>query len=283
MTLLLILVLTVFVLFAVFLGGSIIAQGYLYQAPADRLPVRALVAAALVGLFLTLWAWVDKRNPKKYDTFFEFAPYETKTFDEFDAVRWTSPDGSKLRVDASGNPVEAETKFRRGVGAKSNEFFEDGSGDPFHLQGVTKSSLSYMTAAVKLKPEKDGEAVRFNAQLNADKRTYAKTVEGRRFVEDKGSRYVQAEQLGVLYVPSNRTVFLAIVINVLHYVAWFVAFWAVLQYTRGHAFVLAVAFGTATMLLVMPLLFKPNRAPKPAEEAPKAAVVRGGDEAMARG
>jgi voltage-gated potassium channel Kch len=39
----LVLLLVTLVLFALFLGGSIVAQGYLYQAPADRLPVRALV------------------------------------------------------------------------------------------------------------------------------------------------------------------------------------------------------------------------------------------------
>src|SRR5262249_17534024 len=103
-TLLLILVLTTFVLFAIFLGGSIVAQGYLYQAPADRLPVRAIAAAVLVGAFLTIWTLIDKRSPRKYDTFFEFAPYETSTFDEMEAVRWVSADprGSKMTVDESG-------------------------------------------------------------------------------------------------------------------------------------------------------------------------------------
>lgn len=277
MTLLLTLVLSTLVLFGVFLGGSIVAQGYFYQAPADRLPLRALGAAALVGLFLTCWTWIDKRNPGKYDTFFEFAPYQTTTFDEMEAVRWVSPDGSKLKVDASGNPSEVGVKFRRGVGAKANEFFEEKTGESFHLQGVDKaSSLSYMTAAVKLRPAPDAEPVRFNAQLEKDKRTYAKNIEGRRFTEERGSRYVQAEQLGVLYVPSNTTVFFALVLNLLHFVVWFAAFWAVLQFTRGHAFVLAVAFGMASMLLVMPLLFKPNRTPQPAGEAPRAAAARAG-------
>lgn len=268
MTLLISLVLVTMVLFAIFLGGGLVAQGYLYQAPADRMPLRALAGAVLVGLFLTVWVWIDQRSPKRYDTFFEFAPYETKTFDEMEAVRWVSA-GGKLKTDPSGNPVEVPVKFKKGQGAKSNTFFEEGSNDPFQL-----NTASYMTAAIKLKPAPDAEAVRFDAVLSKDKKSYVNSVDGRRFVEAKGSRYVQADQLGVLYVPSTGTVFLALLINLLHFVAWFVAFWAILQFTRGHAFVLSVAFGLATMLLVMPLLFAPNRKPKaPEPPGPKPVAV----------
>jgi hypothetical protein len=77
--------------------------------------------------------------------------------------------------------------------------------------------------------------------------------------------------MGTLFVPSTGTVVLALLINLLHFVVWFVAFWPILQFTRGHAFVLTVAFGLFTMILVMPLLFKPNRE-KPA--APPAAAQR---------
>lgn len=278
MTLLLVLVLVTLVLFAVFLGGGLIAQGYLYQAPAERLPVRALGGAALVGLFITMWVWIDSRNPRKYDTFFEFAPYETKTFDEMEAIRWVSPDGSKLKVDPSGNPVEVPVKFKRGVGEKKNTFLDE-AGEPFQLNSSGKSGQSYMTAAIKVKPEPTApEGVRFNAQLSKDKRTYVNSLEGRRFIEDRGSRYVQADQLGVLYVPTTGAVIVALFINLMHFVVWFVAFWLILQFSRGHAFILAVSFGLLTMLLVLPLLFGPNRKPKALEEAPKpAAMVQPGE------
>ena len=51
MTLLIILFLVTLVLFALFWGGGLVAQGYLYQQPADRLPIRALAGALLVGSF----------------------------------------------------------------------------------------------------------------------------------------------------------------------------------------------------------------------------------------
>ena len=83
-----------------------------------------------VGSFITMWVWIDKRSPGRYDTFFEFAPYETKKISELEAVRWVSPDGNKLKVDETGKPVEVVVKFKRGVGAKSNTFFEEGTGLP---------------------------------------------------------------------------------------------------------------------------------------------------------
>jgi hypothetical protein len=268
-TLLLVLVLVTLILFAIFLGGGLIAQSYLYQAPAERLPVRALGAAALVGLFLTMWVWIDAKNPRKYDTFFEFAPYETKNFDEMEAIRWVSPNGSKLKVDGMGNPVEVPVKFKRGVGEKKNTFLDE-AGEPFQLNSTGKTGQSYMTTAIKLKTEPSApEATRFNAQLSKDKKTYVNTIDGRRFIEDRGSRYVQADQLGVIYVPTTGTVVVALFINLMHFVVWFVAFWLILQFSRGHAFLLMVSFGLITMLLVLPLLFGPNRKPKPLEEAPK--------------
>jgi hypothetical protein len=93
------------------------------------------------------------------------------------------------------------------------------------------------------------------------------------FIEDGGRRYVEEEQMGTLFVPSTGTIVVALLINIVHFVVWFAAFWAILQFTRGHAFALTTIFGLVTMLLVLPLLFQPNRRPKPPEEAPKAGVV----------
>jgi hypothetical protein len=275
-TLLPILLLVTLVLFALFLGGSLVAQGYLYQEPADRLPVRALAAAVLVGTFITMWVWIDKKHPRRYDTFFEFAPYERKEFSEFEAVRWSSSDGVKVGTDESGKPIEVLVNYKRGVGARSDKFVEKGTTDQlFQLNGGTKTGEAYMTAAIILKPDPEGEPVRFDAQFKEDKRTQAKTyTPERRFDEQKGSRYVLADQLGVLYVPSSGTVALALFINLLHFVLWYMAFWPILQFTRGHAFALTTLFGLVTMLLVMPLLFKPNRTQTPAAEAPNVASVR---------
>lgn len=264
MTLLLILVLVTLVLFALFLGGSLIAQGYLYQQPADRLPLRALAAALLVGLFITSWVWLDQRNPRRYDTFFEFAPYQTQEFNEFQAVRWMSLDGTRITRDDAGNPIEVTVTFRRGVGLRPTLFTEEGTETPFQLNGVTRSGESFMTAAILLRPNPEAEPVRYNAQLNPRARVPTYTSD-RRFVEVNGSSYIEADQLGVLYVPSTWTVLVALFINGMLFVVWMIAFWPILRFTLGHAFGLTVVLGLITMLLVMPVLFKPNRVARQAE------------------
>ena len=116
MTLLITLVLITLVLFALFLGGGLMAQGYLYQEPASQLPLRALAGAVLAGLFIMMWVMIDRGAPRKYDTFFQFSPYTTSDFSEFEAVRWVSPDGSKLKLDESGKRVESAVKFKKGDG-----------------------------------------------------------------------------------------------------------------------------------------------------------------------
>src|SRR5262245_18340372 len=128
--LLLVLLQATLVLFGLFLGGRLLAQGVLDQQPADRLPIRALAAAVLLGLFITFWVSIDRRWPRKYDTFFEFAPYSRTEFSEFAAVRWVSPDGTRLKVDPSGALVEEAVKFKKGTGAKADTFVEEGSGAP---------------------------------------------------------------------------------------------------------------------------------------------------------
>lgn len=270
--LLLILVLITLILFALFLGGTLVAQGYLYQQPADRLPLRALAAALLVGLFLTVWVWIDRGSPGRYDTFFEFAPYQTQEFTEFEAIRWLSPDGTRLKVDEAGNLIEATAKFRRAGGTRAAPFLEEGTDSPFQLNGASKTGESFMTAAIRLRPDPDAEPIRLNARLNSKTRVPTYTND-QRFVEENGSRYVQFDQLGVLYVPSTRTVVIALLLNLLHFVVWFVAFWLILRFTSGHALGLTVVMGLITMLLVMPLLFKPNRMPKAAPEVPTAMLV----------
>lgn len=277
--LLLVLVLTFLVVFALFWGGTLVAQGYLYQNPAGQLPLRAAVGALLVALFLTFWVWLDKNSPGKYDTFFEFAPYSTTTFTEYEAVRWQADPVSKgMRKDAQGKFVETTTKYKRAPGGKA-VFVEEGGGN----KAFALSDGDTMTAALVVKPDPAGEPKRFNAVLKKDERTGAMTYlpkgnDQRRFAEEGGSRYVMLDQPGVLYVPSTAVVVLALLLNFALFVVWFAALWPVLRFSWGHALGLAVVLGLVTMLLVMPLLFKPNRQGK---APPEAAQVPGRSETMA--
>jgi len=255
-------------LFALLWAVSTVAQAYVYQQPADRLPARAAVAALLVGGYVIFWVAVDRKSPGKYDDFLQFAGYSTITFDEFDAVRWEADPAvrnkAEFKKDAAGKPAEMVTHYKR-IGKSPPRFADEKTAKEFVL-----SDGGILTAAVILKPDPQGPAVRFNAGFKEDTRgkTYfPKGNDGRRFMEENGSRYVSLDQPGVLYVPSATTVFLAILINLGMFAVWYVAFWPVLRFGAGFAALLTLAFAVFTIFVVMPLLFKPGRAPKPVEEA----------------
>jgi hypothetical protein len=259
-------------LFALFLGGGLVAQGYLYQNPAERMPLRALAGALLVAGFVTFWVWVDQRAPGRYDTFFNFAPYSTVEFDEFEAVRWMGA-GGKLTLGPDGKPAETTAKFKKVAGGKGAQFVEEGTGNAFEPRGSTSKEGQYMTGAIRVKGPDDPEPVRYDAELSGPKeRPIYKEIDGeRRFKEQDGSRYVKMNQPGILFVPSTGTVALALLLNFALVVVWLAAFWPILRFSLGHALIFTGACALLMMLTVMPVLFKQNRVEKPKE--PAAALV----------
>ena len=260
-------------LLALFWGGGLIAQGYLYNQPADRFPIRAAVAALLVGGFITVWVSVDRGAPGKYDTFFEFAGEKATEFHEFDAVRWQAVSGGGGKIafktdDKGGGRAELVSHVKKS-GGKSGRFVDDRSGKEFMLNGSMPDGTQVFTRAIVVKGE-DGTPVRLEAELKVDDRTGATYTGGRpKFSEPKGSRYVWGDQPGRMIVPSTGTVVAALAINALLFVVWFVACWPVMRFGWAHALGFAAVFGLVTMLVLMPLLFKPNRTPRePAAAAP---------------
>jgi hypothetical protein len=267
-TLLLTLVMVTMGLLALFWGGGLVAQGYLYQQPAERLPLRSALAAVLVGLFITLWVWIDQRNPKKYDTFFEFSGESSRPFHEFDAIRWQEKEQVKdkivARKDDKGQPVERVMKVKQSSGAKGAPFIDEATSKPFQLSGAfPPDNARLMTVALRVKLD-DGPPVRFNAVLVKDDKTGAVgyPIGERRFIEENGSRYVRLDELGLMFTPTPGVVFTALLLNFLLFVVWFAALWPVMRFSWGHALGFTAIFGLVTMLLIMPLLFKPNRTPK---------------------
>ena len=97
----------------------------------------------------------------------------------------------------------------------------------------------------------------------------------RRFTERDGQRHIDARNPRQMEVPSTSGLVAAVAINVLQYVVWFLAFWLGLRFTIGHSLGLAVAFGVASMVILMPLLFEQNKVkpvvvdPQPTPAAPK--------------
>ena len=177
------------------------------------------------------------------------------------------------------------SRFKRAAGSKSGAFVEEGTGTPFELSGTPKGGGLPIQTVVIVVPV-DGQPVRFRMDVARDRRTGKPTdppvyTDERRFTEEGGSRYIRGDPtgLGLMFVPSSSVVALALLVNLLHFVAWFVAFWVVMQFRWGHALGFAAALGLVTMLLIMPLLFKQVRKPAAAAPPPaeKAALVLPGE------
>lgn len=239
---------------ALFWGLGLFVQGALYSEPTDRLPVRAVVAGLLVALVLTGWTRLNTRasHPDKYGTLFEFNPTAVREVTAFDAIR-------RLRVkDETGKPKEVVVPFRfqTGTGTGAARFVDPATGQDFR-----RATSDYMTVAV-LVP--DGDAKTRFAAAEADG-TYALADGNAVFREENGRRTMTDENMSHMQVPSTSAYVVAVLVNVMHFVAWFVAFWPVMRFTVGHALGLTALFGGVSLLVLMPLLFQLN--------AVKAAVV----------
>lgn len=255
-------VLLVSALTLVFWGTTRFLQSYLYSEPADKLPVRSLVAGAAVGGFITFWTLVGTRTEaeSKYGTLFDFNPVGSKEVTAFEAVR---------RYPRRTDGAEETVAFTRKVGSKPVEFVT-ATGEPYTLVDRNKP---FLTIALIL--DEDGNKSRFNARLNPTRPSEYAAVGDKgdhQFDEERGSRYLDGAFPTTVYAPSRGVLIAALGLNFLMFVAWFAAFWPVLRYGSGHALGLTAACGAATLLVLMPLLFRLNK-PRPTAVAPPAATA----------
>ena len=233
----------------IFWGLSLFLQGYLYSGPASRLPLRSLTAGLAVSCFLTLWTFVNTRaeSENKYGTFFEFNPTGAKEIKEFDAVRF-----------GVAAKEEKTVPFKLQAGTKESTFV-DADGQIFKL---ADAGGGYITVAMMV-PGPDGKKSRFDAVMKEDSRAgRVYSTENKLFQEKGSSRYLEGGMPNQVFAPSTGALILAMGLNILMFVVWFLACWPILQYLPGHALGIALVFGLLTMVVLMPLLFKLNK-PKP--------------------
>lgn len=258
----------------VFWGTTRFLQGYLYSEPAEKLPLRALAAGVVVGGFITLWTFANTRASaeNKYGTFFDFNPVGETEVTAFEAVRRLPKRDERGKFTADGD--EATVAFRQKAGGRPGEFVDD-AGAPFKLMGSHQDTgRAFLTVAL-LVEQGDGKKTRFNASLDPKNPNSYAPVGGsggnHQFDEERGSRYLDGDTPAVVYAPSRIAVFAALALNGLMFVAWFAAFWPLLRYSSGHALGLTAACGAATLLILMPLLFKLNKT-KAVPQLPPGAV-----------
>jgi hypothetical protein len=249
--------------FALFWGVTLFAQRYLYNEPADKLPLRAAVAGLLLGCFLTAWVYVNTRadGENKYGVIHQFSPNDTSgPLTKFQAER--------KKLDPNQKPVGDETvTFERLTTDQGLRYMPTSPKPTGEAKPFAVTAPGYYTTALLV--EDAGKPVRYEAVIN-DKQQY--TGAKYTFQDKSGGRTIEisrgldadpAEPIAVIS-PSGGAVFLALALNVLHLVIWFVIFWPILRFNVGHAIGFTVVFFAMFTVLIMPLLFDTNKVAKPA-------------------
>jgi hypothetical protein len=255
--LLLTLVITTLVLTALFWGGGLVLQGWLYSEPATRFWQRALAAGAGVALFLTFWCWVNGRSGGKVDTLFNFSQYDTQEITQFESVRKTR----------SGEEVFS---YHRAPSARGSASFVGGRrGQPVPTPW-SRSDADAKVVALLVQEEGKDKPTRFETQLDNGNFPPGEV----RYIDKETGRYISADNLGEIVRVRGGLVFWNFVLNLLHFGVWLAALWFGLRFSFGHAFGLALICWLAMELVVLPVMFQQTR-PTPSPAAPTAPVSPG--------
>jgi len=258
-SLILLFVLLTLVLLALLWGGALIAQSYLYNAPVEKLPLRAVVCSVIMSAFITFWCRLDVKTPGRYDTLLDFSNEDVKEYDSFEAIKMAAKIEEKTKTVTFGK--ESNVLFRRQSGGKSTADYLDENRKPF-----VRGNSEFLVVAVVVK-DKDGATRRFEAERDENGR-FRTPLEYR----EQGTRaYMTEEGLGRVFTPKTSTLALNLALNFFHFALWFAIFWYGLRFSPGHASLLTLGFFLVTMLAVIPVLFQQNRdkPPPPAVVAPK--------------
>jgi hypothetical protein len=228
-------------------------QRTLYESVVDRLPLRSMIGAILLGCFYTFWVYANTRADAKdkFGVLHDFSPTARHGVEEFVAVRRfpnvKEPDGTVR---------EERVTFKKSATGKTIRFVDDRN----RVFRINDSQS--LTVALELKTGPDS-AIRYDAKF--DERGVYDLPNGRsaRFTEAGGKRFIEADAPGVMYAPSSSALAGALALNAGNFLIWLVVFWPCLRFTLGHAVGGAFGFGLFMMLFCVPLLFEKNQVTVP--------------------
>jgi hypothetical protein len=226
--LLLVLAITGLSLAALLWGGTRLIQGGLYEEPAEDLHWRGPAAAGAVTAFLALWCLLNYvamepgQNDVPYNALFAItATQDSPLVSEFWAEFPTGKEHYR-RVSVGSNPPRHE--YRR---ADDNRVWQ------------TTRAREVQAIVVK----------------EGDRETTFKPEAGKgRYAEEGGRRYMADDALGRITTPRTGGLWVSLLLNVLHFVVWFVCLWLLLRYNWPHALGLAAVFWLV-MTFVVPTIF----------------------------
>ncbi len=224
-----------FLALAAFLGaGTLFFQGYIYSEPAENIQWRAPAAGLLLTLFYMFWSYLDYRNPGSHNTIFEFSAQDKEQFNKLWSVRNGKETLFELRKNSKGQP-----EFRDAAGKTWRRSDVDGIVETIVVEG------------------KNGEKIRFQADLTPDGKFSMESGNIARYVETGGKNRVMTDDyIGTLTIDRPGRVAANLFMNGLHLLVWFAALWLLLRFQWSHAFGFAIVFWVIMTLIIAPMLFK---------------------------
>jgi hypothetical protein len=220
---------------AVLWAGTVFFQGYIYSEPVSGLLWRAPVAALVLCLFVAFWFRLAYGAPGKYNTLFEFS------------ARDDAPPFKQLWSVKKGKEILYVAKT---VGQNKVEY-RDSHGRPW-----SRSDAEGIMEAIIVE-DKDGQKIRFDAELTKDGKFKIAPNESLRYVEAGGRHRVMTDDyIGRLSEVRPGMIAANLFLNFFLFVVWFIFLWLILRYQWGHAFGLAAVIWLVLTVTLLPMMFK---------------------------
>ncbi len=214
-------------------AGTMFFQGYIYSEPVDGLYWRAPLAGLILTLFATFWCRLDYRSPGKYNTLFDFSARENEEFPKF----WSLKKGKEILY------------VRKTIGQGRIEYRDE------HGRPWSRSDAEGVMEAIVI--EKDGQRIRFDAQLTPDGKFKITEGQPASYVETTGRHRVMTDDyIGRLSEVRGGMVAANLLLNFFHFLLWFACLWLILRYQWGHACGLAIVIWLVATLTLLPMMFK---------------------------
>jgi hypothetical protein len=234
--LLVVVLLLLFVVLTLLLAAwTVWFSGYLYEQPTGQILWRAPAAAGIVFASVLLWVGLAFGSPGSYRPLWEFSSREVS--DPFPEVHAPNEKGDLLRY-----------RYLRGL----REYRQDGNerlpplpSRPASLTIKTKDGPERV-----FKPERDEKGKYI---IRKSQSLFSTQDEPLRYLDGSGAIMLEGS-LGQITTFKTGSFITNVLINIVVFLAWFIALWPVLRFQWSHALGQAVVFWLVMMLFMMPPL-----------------------------
>lgn len=210
--------------------GTLFFQGYIYSEPVEGITWRAPAAGLSVTLCLAFWSFLDYRSLGRFQGLLEFSATEIEDFPSLLSVKRGQEIAYEGKTNAKGL-LQYYDKQRGELWRRSD------------TEGVVEAIIA---------EGKDGQKYRFEAELTKDGKFKSDPV---RYVEVGGRRRVMEDHsIGRLSTTRWGLIFGYLLLNLLHFMAWFLALWLLMQFQWSHAFGFAIILWLVMTFTIMPML-----------------------------